>query len=143
MENKKISIASDHAGVSLKELISKYLEEEGHEVINHGPFNDESVDYPDYAKKVTNDIISEETKFGILVCGSGQGMAITANKQEGIRAALCYSPEIAKLSRLHNDCNVLTLGSRFIDSTNAIECISKFINTPFEGGRHQYRVNKI
>ena len=143
MENKKISIASDHAGVSLKELISKYLEEEGHEVINHGPFNDESVDYPDYAKKVTNDIVSEETKFGILVCGSGQGMAITANKQEGIRAALCYSPEIAKLSRLHNDCNVLTLGSRFIDSTNAIECISKFINTPFEGGRHQYRVNKI
>lgn len=143
MENKKISIASDHAGVALKELISKYLEEEGHEVINHGPFNDESVDYPDYAKKVTNDIVSEETKFGILVCGSGQGMAITANKQEGIRAALCYSPEIAKLSRLHNDCNVLTLGSRFIDSTNAIECISKFINTPFEGGRHQNRVNKI
>ena len=143
MENKKISIASDHAGVSLKELISKYLEEEGHEVINHGPFNDESVDYPDYAKKVTNDIVSEESKFGILVCGSGQGMAITANKQEGIRAALCYSPEIAKLSRLHNDCNVLTLGSRFIDSTNAIECISKFINTPFEGGRHQNRVNKI
>ena len=123
MENKKISIASDHAGVALKELISKYLEEEGHEVINHGPFNDESVDYPDYAKKVTNDIVSEETKFGILVCGSGQGMAITANKQEGIRAALCYSPEIAKLSRLHNDCNVLTLGSRFIDSTNALECI--------------------
>jgi ribose 5-phosphate isomerase B len=101
------------------------------------------VDYPDYAKKVTNDIISQVSDFGILICGTGQGMAITANKQVGIRAALCYEPEIAELSRSHNDCNVLTLGARFIDSKVAIKCILKFINTPFEGGRHQDRIDKI
>ncbi len=143
MENKKISIASDHAGILLKELVSEHLTREGHEIINHGTFSNDSVDYPDYAKKVTNDIISQVSNFGILICGTGQGMAITANKQEGIRAALCYDPEIAELSRLHNDCNVLTLGARFIDSKVAIECILKFINTPFEGGRHQNRVDKI
>ena len=143
MENKKISIASDHAGVSLKDLVSEHLSREGYEIINHGTFNNESVDYPDYAKKVTNDIISQVSDFGILICGTGQGMAITANKQVGIRAALCYEPEIAELSRSHNDCNVLTLGARFIDSNVAIECISKFINTPFEGGRHQNRIDKI
>ena len=143
MENKKISIASDHAGISLKELVSEHLTCEGYEIINHGTFSNESVDYPDYAKKVTNDIISQVSNFGILICGTGQGMAITANKQEGIRAALCYEPEIAELSRSHNDCNVLTLGARFIDSKVAIECILKFINTPFEGGRHQNRIDKI
>ena len=143
MENKKISIASDHAGVSLKDLVSEYLSREGHEIINHGTFNNDSVDYPDYAKKVTNDIISQVSDFGILICGTGQGMAITANKQVGIRAALCYEPEIAELSRSHNDCNVLTLGARFIDSNVAIECILKFINTSFEGGRHQNRIDKI
>lgn len=143
MENKKISIASDHAGILLKELVSEHLTREGHEIINHGTFSNDSVDYPDYAKKVTNDIISQVSNFGILICGTGQGMAITANKQEGIRAALCYEPEIAELSRLHNDCNVLTLGARFIDSKAAIECILKFINTPFEGGRHQNRIDKI
>ena len=143
MENKKISIASDHAGVSLKDLVSEHLSREGHEIINHGTFNNDSVDYPDYAKKVTNDIISQVSDFGILICGTGQGMAITANKQVGIRAALCYEPEIAELSRSHNDCNVLTLGARFIDSMVAIECILKFINTPFEGGRHKDRIDKI
>ena len=143
MENKKISIASDHAGILLKELVSEHLTREGHEIINHGTFSNDSVDYPDYAKKVTNDIISQVSNFGILICGTGQGMAITANKQEGIRAALCYEPKIAELSRSHNDCNVLTLGARFIDSKIAIECILKFINTPFEGGRHQNRINKI
>ena len=143
MENKKISIASDHAGISLKKLVSGHLAREGHEIINHGPFSNDSVDYPDYAKKVTNDIISQVSNFGILICGTGQGMAITANKQEGIRAALCYEPEIAELSRSHNDCNVLTLGARFIDSKVAIECILKFINTPLEGGRHQNRIDKI
>lgn len=143
MENKRISIASDHAGVSLKEVISRQLKDKGYEVINHGPFDDQSVDYPDYAKKVTKDISSHESNFGILICGSGQGMAITANKQIGIRAALCYVPEIAELSRLHNNCNVLTLGSRFIDNNIALQCVLKFINTPFEGGRHQNRINKI
>ena len=143
MENKKISIASDHAGISLKELVSERLTREGHEIINHGTFSNDSVDYPDYAKKVTNDIISQVSDFGILICGTGQGMAITANKQVGIRAALCYEPEIAELSRSHNDCNVLTLGARFIDSKVAIKCIFKFINTPFEGGRHQDRIDKI
>ena len=119
------------------------MSREGHEIINHGTFNNDSVDYPDYAKKVTDDIISKVSDFGILICGTGQGMAISANKQEGIRAALCYEPEIAELSRSHNDCNVLTLGARFIDSTIAIECILKFINTSFEGGRHQNRIEKI
>ena len=143
MENKKISIASDHAGVSLKEMVYEHLNREGHEITNHGTFNNDSVDYPDYAKKVTNDIISQVSDFGILICGTGQGMAFTANKQAGIRAALCYEPEIAELSRSHNDCNVLTLGARFIDSNVAIECILKFINTSFEGGRHQNRIDKI
>ena len=143
MDNKTISIASDHAGVSLKELVADHLKEKGCEVINHGPFDDQSVDYPDYAKKVTKDILGQESDFGILICGSGQGMAIAANKQSGIRAALCYTPEIAELSRLHNDCNVLTLGSRFIDNNVALQCVLKFIDTPFEGGRHQNRINKI
>ena len=108
-----------------------------------GPFSSDRVDYPDYAKKVTNDIINQVSDYGILICGTGQGMAITANKQVGIRAALCYKPEIAELSRSHNDCNVLTLGARFIDNIVAIECILKFINTPFKGGRHQNRIDKI
>ena len=140
---KKICIASDHAGYNLKETIKDHLIDKHISIFDLGPYENKSVDYPDYAKKVTNDIISQVSDFGILICGTGQGMAITANKQVGIRAALCYEPEIAELSRSHNDCNVLTLGARFIDSNVAIKCILKFINTPFEGGRHQDRIDKI
>ena len=144
MEHKKIiSIASDHAGTSLKLDIVSILKMEGHEIIDNGPFDKNSVDYPDFAKTVTSDIKEKRCEFGILICGSGQGMAIAANKQAGIRAALCYNVEIAELSRAHNNCNVLTLGSRFIDRDIALKCISAFLNTPFEGGRHEDRINKI
>jgi ribose 5-phosphate isomerase B len=144
MENKKkISIASDHAGTELKSEVVSSLKIDGYDVLDNGPFNKNSVDYPDYAKIVASDINESRCDFGILICGSGQGMAITANKQSGIRAALCYTPEIAELSRAHNNCNVLTLGSRFIDKDSALKCINVFLNTPFEGGRHQDRINKI
>ena len=144
MENKvKISIASDHAGTTLKSEVVSSLKKNGYDVLDNGPFNENSVDYPDFAKIVTADINERKSNFGILICGSGQGMAIMANKQSGIRAALCYTPEIAKLSRAHNNCNVLTLGARFIDKDSALKCINVFLNTPFEGGRHQRRVNKI
>ena len=140
---KKISIASDHAGLTLKIAVIAYLKKCNFEVFDNGPFDESSVDYPDFAKKVAINVSKEETKFGILICGSGQGMAITANKYPGIRAALCYNPEIAILSRAHNDANILTLGARFIDETEALNCVDKFLNTPFEGGRHLDRVNKI
>ena len=144
MENKKkISIASDHAGMKLKSEVVSSLKIDGYDVLDNGTFNENSVDYPDFAKIVASDINEGRCDFGILICGSGQGMAIAANKQAGIRAALCYNVEIAELSRAHNDCNVLTLGSRFIDRDIALKCISAFLNTPFEGGRHQDRINKI
>ena len=139
----KISIASDHAGTVLKSEVVRCLKTNGYDVLDNGPFKKNSVDYPDFAKIVTANIKEKKSNFGILICGSGQGMAITANKQPGIRAALCYTPEIARLSRAHNDCNVLTLGARFIDKDSALECINVFLNTPFEGGRHQDRINKI
>ena len=140
---KTISIASDHAGLALKITVIAHLKECNFEVFDKGPFEESSVDYPDFAKKVATDVSEEEAKFGILICGSGQGMAITANKYPRIRAALCYNSEIAILSRAHNDANILTLGARFIDKVEALNCVDKFLNTPFEGGRHLDRINKI
>ena len=142
-EKPKISIASDHAGYEMKKNIMKYLEKNGFSLIDRGPSNSESVDYPDFAKKVCKDLIDQNVDRGILVCGSGQGMAMVANKHKGIRAALCNSEEMTELARAHNDANIITLGARFIDEPLALSCVKKFISTPFEGDRHIQRINKI
>ncbi len=138
---KKIFIASDHAGFKLKESIKKNFSTK-FQFLDLGPkHSKKSVNYPDYAHKLSKKIKGENV--GILVCGSGMGMAITANKHKNIRAALCYSVNNAKLSRLHNDANVITLGERLISKNLAFKCINTFLNTKFEGGRHLKRVKKI
>ena len=138
---KKIFISSDHAGFKLKESIKKKFSSK-FEILDLGPKKSKkSVNYPDYAHKLSKKINKEN--MGILVCGSGMGMAMTANKHKNIRAALCYSVKNAKLSRLHNDANVITLGSRLTNKNTAFKCIDVFIKTKFEGGRHIKRVKKI
>lgn len=140
----KIHIAADHAGVDLKKAIFSHLTKRGLDVIDHGPFSTDSVDYPDFAALVCKSIPPENADvFGILVCGSGQGMAIAANKYAHIRAALCFQSEIAKLSREHNNANVLCLGSRFLTDAEALIIADVFLNTSFAGGRHLTRVSKI
>ena len=139
----KICIASDHAGFKLKEAIKDYLINKNLQIIDLGPFEDVSVDYPDYAKKVAKRVILKKSDAGILVCGSGTGMAITANKYKGIRAAQCYNKKSTVLSRQHNNANIICLGSRMIKKKEALNFIDFFFKTKFEGGRHQRRVNKI
>ena len=139
---KKIFIASDHAGYKLKKnIISKFSKTK--KIVDLGPKSNESVDYPDFAKKLSKKVSSNKGSFGILVCGSGMGMAITANKRRNIRAALCYSVKNTKLSRLHNDANIITLGERLIDKNKAFNLIKIFLSTKFEGGRHLRRVKKM
>ena len=139
----KISIGGDHAGFEYKEEIKKMLSEQGHEVKDFGPFSEASVDYPDFAHPVATSVESHETDLGILICGSGNGVAITANKHQGIRAALCWTEELGSLARQHNNANVLCLPARFIDLDLAKKITSIFLKTDFEGGRHANRVNKI
>ncbi len=139
----KIAIGADHAGFSLKENLKKYLQAQGHEVKDFGPDSEASVDYPDYAHPVANSVEKKEVELGILMCGSGNGINMTANKHAGIRAALCWNSEIAKLSRQHNNANILTLPARFIEEAEAKKCVDVFLSTPFEGGRHEGRVKKI
>ncbi len=139
----KIAIGADHAGFSLKEKIKKYLSDKGHEVKDFGPTSEQSVDYPDFAHPVANAVEKKEVELGILMCGSGNGINMTANKHQGIRAALCWNAEIAKLSRQHNNANILTLPARFIEEAEALKCVNVFLTTAFEGGRHEGRVNKI
>jgi ribose 5-phosphate isomerase B len=139
----KICIASDHAGYQLKEKVKDYLTKKNVPIIDLGPQSETSVDYPDYAKKVSKRIILKKSDAGILVCGSGTGMAITANKFRGIRAAQCLSKKNVVLSRQHNDANVICLGSRLTKDKEALSFINYFFNTKFEGGRHQKRVKKI
>ena len=139
---KKIFIASDHAGYKLKtSVVSKFSKK--HDVIDLGPKSSNSVDYPDFAKKLSRKVSSNKGSFGILVCGSGMGMAITANKIKNIRAALCYSAKNTKLSRLHNNANIITLGERLINKNKAFKLIEIFLKTKFEGGRHLRRIKKI
>jgi len=133
----KICIASDHAGYALKEKIKEYLIDKSISVIDLGPFTDDSVDYPDYAKKVTKRINLRKSDAGILVCGSGTGMSIVANKLKGIRAAQCYSKLNTILSRQHNNSNIICLGSRMLKYKEALKYVTYFLNTKFEGGRHQ------
>ena len=139
---KKIYIASDHAGFKLKNnILSKFSKNK--KIIDLGPNSSISVDYPDYAKKLSKKIASDKSSFGILICGSGMGMAITANKIKNVRAALCYSNKNTKLSRLHNNANIITLGERLISKNKAINLIKIFLGTKFEGGRHLRRIKKI
>ena len=140
---KKISIASDHAGFILKEIIKKKLIKKKVKVIDLGPKSKDSVDYPDFAKKVARNLISKKTKMGILVCGSGTGMAMSANKFRKIRAAVCYNTVSTRLSRTHNDANILALGSRLTKRNDAIKLVNVFLSTKFEGGRHLRRIKKI
>ena len=142
-EKFKVSIASDHAGFEMKNKIIEYLESNNFSLVDRGPANTDSVDYPDFAKMVCNDLTVDSANRGILICGSGQGMAMVANKHKGIRAALCVNVEMVELARAHNDANVLTIGARLVDESTAISCVDKFFSTPFEGDRHIKRVNKI
>jgi ribose-5-phosphate isomerase B len=139
----KLVIGNDHAGVEFKEKLVKALEERGHEVINVGTDSLESVDYPDIAVLVGEKVLDGEAKFGILICGTGIGISIAANKIKGIRAALVHNEFTAKLARLHNDANVIALGARVIGDELGLACVETFINTEFEGGRHARRVGKI
>ena len=139
---KKIFISSDHAGYNLKNsIISKFSKIQ--KITDLGPNSKDSVDYPDFAKKLSKKVASNNGSFGILVCGSGMGMSIAANKTKNIRAALCYSKKNTKLSRLHNNANIITLGARLINKNTAFKCINVFLDTKFEGGRHTKRVKKI
>ena len=140
---KKVCISSDHAGYNLKESIKNFLINKNISIIDLGPMNENSVDYPDYAKKASNRIKLKKSDVGILVCGSGTGMAISANKIKGIRAAVCYNLKSTRLSRQHNNANIIALGSRLTKKSTALKLISVFLSTKFEGGRHLRRVKKI
>ena len=140
---RKIFISSDHAGFTLKKKIINYLTKKKLSFEDLGPFSFKSVDYPIYAHKLANNVKKNKKNVGILICGSGTGMNIAANKHSNIRAAQCFSVKSTKLSRLHNDANVITLGARLISKYNALKYINVFLNTKFEGGRHLRRVKKI
>tara|TARA_A100001011_G_scaffold391866_1_gene478220 strand:+ start:17443 stop:17880 length:438 start_codon:yes stop_codon:yes gene_type:complete len=140
---KKISISSDHAGFKLKENIKRNLKKKKITVIDLGPRNDGSVDYPDFAKKVARNVSSKKSNIGILVCGSGTGMAMSANKFKKIRAAVCYNKASTSLSRKHNNANILALGSRLTKKSTALKLVNIFLSTKFEGGRHLRRVKKV
>ena len=139
----KIAISNDHGGTDLKIYISDYLKNHNYEVINLGTDENEAVDYPDYAFKIAKLFKQEKIDYGVLICGSGIGISIAANRFTHIRAALCKDIVSCELARLHNDANILVLGGRLISKDLAIECINKFLNTNFEGGRHANRVNKL
>lgn len=138
-----ISIGNDHAGTPYKKAILKHLEEKGYTVTNYGTNGDDSVDYPDFVHPVAKDVESKRVDFGIVICGSGNGANMTANKHQGVRSALCWNKEIVALARQHNNANILSLPSRYIALPQAIEMVDTFLNTPFEGGRHENRVKKI
>ena len=140
---KKIYISSDHAGFKLKEAIKDYLSKKKINFQDLGPNNSDRVDYPDFAHKVAKKVKISKNNVGILVCGSGMGMNIAANRHKNIRAAQCFNLKSTKLSRLHNDANIITLGSRLLTKKNALSCIGVFLNTKFEGGRHSSRIRKI
>jgi len=140
---KKIFISSDHAGYKLKETIKLHLDKKKISYSDLGPVNDRRVDYPDYAHKVAKKVKINKNHIGILICGSGMGMNIAANRHKNIRAAQCFNLKSTKLSRLHNDANIITLGSRMLTKKNALNCVNVFLNTEFEGGRHAKRINKI
>jgi ribose 5-phosphate isomerase B len=139
----KIAIGSDHAGFALKAKLITILEAAGHHVKDFGCYSEDSIDYPDYAHPVANEVEQQAADLGVLICGSGNGISMTANKHQGIRCALCWTPEIASLARQHNDANILSLPARFISEELATEILHAFLSAQFEGGRHATRVGKI
>ena len=139
----KISIGNDHAGPEYKKAIVEMLRAKGHEVTNYGTDTSDSVDYADFGHPVANDIENQKADFGIVICGSGNGINMTVNKHRDIRAALCWTKEIAFLARSHNNANIISIPARFTSIPQAVEMVDTFLNTEFEGGRHAIRVNKI
>lgn len=139
----KISIGNDHAGTEYKFEVISFLEKEGHTVINHGTDSEESVDYPDFIHPVAKDVADGKVDFGIIICGSGNGANMTANKHQKVRSALCWTKEIAELARQHNDANILSIPARYTSKQQVIGMVKIFLDTSFEGGRHKDRVNKI
>ena len=139
----KISIGNDHAGPDYKKAIVEMLQAKGHEVTNYGTDSAESVDYPDFGRPVATDVSEGKADFGIIICGSGNGIAMAANKHQKVRAALCWIKEIATLARQHNNANIISIPARFTSVPQAVEMVDTFLNTEFEGGRHQTRVDKI
>ncbi len=140
---KAIAVGADHAGFEYKTEVVQHLNKMGYQVADFGTYSENSVDYPDFAHPVANSVEKLETACGVLICGSANGVAITANKHQGIRAALCWQKETAELARKHNNANIICLPARFISLQNAFDIIDIFLNTPFEGGRHEGRVNKM
>ena len=139
----KLGICSDHAGFDFKTDLIKHLQELGHEVVDFGTHSTASMDYPDVAHPLANAVENGEVNFGIAMCGTGNGMQMALNKHQGIRAGLCWSPEISQLIRQHNDANVLVMPARFVPFETIVEITDAYLNTPFEGGRHQGRIDKI
>ena len=142
-KSETLALTSDHAGFELKTFLLKVLKSEGYLLHDFGTYSSESVDYPDFAHKLGSAVNNQVFKRGIVICGSGQGVNMTVNKYPGVRAALCWNSEQANLARRHNDANILSLPGRFIDFDEAIKAVKQFLNTDFEGGRHQIRVEKI
>jgi ribose 5-phosphate isomerase B len=141
--SKPIAIGSDHAGFEMKLELHSWLQENGYRFNDYGVYENKSVDYPDYAHPVAQAVEDGDASFGVLICGSANGVAMTANKHQGIRAAICWEEEIAKLARSHNDANIVCLPARFISLPAAKDILTTFMDTAFEGGRHQSRVGKI
>jgi ribose 5-phosphate isomerase B len=139
----KIAIGNDHAGPDYKKAILEMLQAKGYEVTNYGTDTFDSVDFPDYGHPVAQDVSEGKVDFGIVICGSGNGIAMTANKHQKVRAALCWTKEIAALARQHNDANIISIPARFTSIAQAVDMVETFLNTAFEGGRHTNRVNKI
>lgn len=139
----KISIGGDHAGFDLKNSVVSFLKDRGIEVTDHGPFSADSVDYPDFVHPVCKDVLEGKSDLGILICGSGNGVAMTANKYSGIRCGLCWTPKLAALTKQHNNANALAIPARFIVEAVGLDIVASFIDNEFEGGRHQRRVDKI
>lgn len=139
----KVAIGADHAGYGLKSYLTKYLKEKGVDVNDFGTDSEDSVDYPDFAHPVAENVEKGESDLGVVICGSANGVCMTANKHKGVRCALAWTPEIASLAKQHNNANVLALPARFIDDAVAIEIVDAFLTAAFEGGRHQRRVEKI
>lgn len=141
--NKKIAIGADHAGFIYKSAIVHWLGRNGYDVFDAGPDSEASTDYPDHVHPVADRVENGDASLGIIICGSGNGAAMTANKHQGIRAALCWNNELASLARQHNDANILSIPARFVSEAEALSMVQTFLETPFEGGRHQRRVDKI
>ena len=139
----KISLGADHAGYEYKEFIKSYLQEQGVEITDHGTYSNDSVDYPDFVHPVGNDLDEANADYGIVICGSGNGTAMVANKHRSVRCALCWNEELAFLARAHNDANALSIPARFVSKDLAIQMVKVFLQSAFEGGRHQRRVDKI